>query len=208
MFSVLFFFFSSIYVRIVYFRICWWWIYISFAFSFYLLLIVLVSFRFSFLFTYIIHIIYLSLVYSFSWPAIKEKSRKNKGYSFHILLFIRWFFVLFIILIREISNDSLHRELTAAGDKLVMMDFFSIWFEILNSCCSINHLIFRCGSCKNIVPHIDHLCSQYSNGFFLKVDVEKFNKSYVNIYWFSFCINKYFSRQTWSHLLKEKVVRL
>jgi hypothetical protein len=34
--------------------------------------------------------------------------------------------------VREISNDSLHGELTAAGDKLVMVDFFATWFEISN----------------------------------------------------------------------------
>ena len=30
--------------------------------------------------------------------------------------------------VREISNDSLNGELTAAGDKLVMVDFFATWF--------------------------------------------------------------------------------
>ena len=31
--------------------------------------------------------------------------------------------------VREISNDSLNGELTAAGDKLVLVDFFATWFE-------------------------------------------------------------------------------
>jgi hypothetical protein len=31
--------------------------------------------------------------------------------------------------VREILNDSLNGELTAAGDKLVMVDFFATWFE-------------------------------------------------------------------------------
>jgi hypothetical protein len=34
--------------------------------------------------------------------------------------------------VREISNESLNGELTAAGDKLVMVDFFATWFEIFN----------------------------------------------------------------------------
>ncbi len=32
--------------------------------------------------------------------------------------------------VREISNDSLNTELTSAGDKLVMVDFFATWFEL------------------------------------------------------------------------------
>lgn len=31
--------------------------------------------------------------------------------------------------VREISNDSLNGELTSAGDKLVMVDFFATWFD-------------------------------------------------------------------------------
>jgi thiol:disulfide interchange protein len=31
--------------------------------------------------------------------------------------------------VREISNDSLTGELTSAGDKLVMVDFFATWCE-------------------------------------------------------------------------------
>jgi hypothetical protein len=31
--------------------------------------------------------------------------------------------------VREISNDSLTGELTSAGDKLVMVDFFATWYE-------------------------------------------------------------------------------
>jgi len=34
--------------------------------------------------------------------------------------------------VREISNDSLNGELTAAGDKLVMVDFFATWFELFS----------------------------------------------------------------------------
>ena len=30
--------------------------------------------------------------------------------------------------VREIANDSLNGELTSAGDKLVMVDFFATWF--------------------------------------------------------------------------------
>ena len=32
--------------------------------------------------------------------------------------------------VREISNDNLNTELTSAGDKLVMVDFFATWFEL------------------------------------------------------------------------------
>ncbi|CAF4817198.1 unnamed protein product [Rotaria sp. Silwood1] len=59
--------------------------------------------------------------------------------------------------VREISNDTLNAELTSAGDKLVMVDFFATW----------------CGPCKNIAPYIDQLSSQYPNAVFLKSDVEK-----------------------------------
>ncbi|CAF1087666.1 unnamed protein product [Rotaria sp. Silwood1] len=59
--------------------------------------------------------------------------------------------------VREISNDTLNAELTSAGDKLVMVDFFATW----------------CGPCKNIAPYIDQLSSQYPNAVFLKADVEK-----------------------------------
>jgi hypothetical protein len=31
--------------------------------------------------------------------------------------------------VREIANDSLTGELTSAGDKLVMVDFFATWYE-------------------------------------------------------------------------------
>jgi hypothetical protein len=34
--------------------------------------------------------------------------------------------------VREISNDSLNGELTSAGDKLVMVDFFATWFELFS----------------------------------------------------------------------------
>jgi len=59
--------------------------------------------------------------------------------------------------VREISNDSLDGELTSAGDKLVMVDFFATW----------------CGPCKTIAPFIEQLSSQYPNAIFLKADVEK-----------------------------------
>jgi len=59
--------------------------------------------------------------------------------------------------VREISDDSLNGELTAAGDKLVLVDFFATW----------------CGPCKNIAPHIESLSNQYRNAVFLKADVEK-----------------------------------
>lgn len=59
--------------------------------------------------------------------------------------------------VREINNGCLEGELNAAGDKLVMVDFFATW----------------CGPCKMIAPHIDHLSGQYPNAVFLKADVEK-----------------------------------
>jgi thiol-disulfide isomerase/thioredoxin len=75
--------------------------------------------------------------------------------------------------VREISNDSLNGELTSAGDKLVMVDFFATWF-VLYLLFPINYSNYnRCGPCKNIAPHIEHLSSQYPNAVFLKADVEK-----------------------------------
>jgi hypothetical protein len=134
-----FLFFFFLYVRIVYFWICWWWwIYISFVFSFYLF--VLVSF-FLFLFTYIIHIVYLSLVYSFSWPAIKEKSSKKNdidsiGCPSEVFLFN------FQFLFWEIFNDT---PLTAVVDKLVMSDFVA-----------------------TCVPHINYSSSRYLDAIFFQ----------------------------------------
>jgi thiol:disulfide interchange protein len=42
--------------------------------------------------------------------------------------------------VREISNDALNGELTTAGDKLVMVDFFATWFV----CSSRVRLIVLC----------------------------------------------------------------
>ncbi len=75
--------------------------------------------------------------------------------------------------VREISNDSLNGELTAAGDKLVMVDFFATWFERFSLTLFHLILIFRCGPCKTIAPFIEQLSSQYPNAVFLKADVEK-----------------------------------
>ena len=63
-----------------------------------------------------------------TWPAIK-KARKE-------LLSVSQPFPLSenvlhrsTMPVREITNDSLNGELTTAGDKLVMVDFFATWFE-------------------------------------------------------------------------------
>lgn len=32
--------------------------------------------------------------------------------------------------VKEIANDSLNAELTSAGDKLVMVDFFATWYYL------------------------------------------------------------------------------
>ena len=75
--------------------------------------------------------------------------------------------------VREISNDSLNGELTAAGDKLVLVDFFATWLEWFPLVFCQLIFIFRCGPCKTIAPFIDQLSNQYPNAVFLKADVEK-----------------------------------
>ncbi|CAF1617515.1 unnamed protein product, partial [Didymodactylos carnosus] len=59
--------------------------------------------------------------------------------------------------VKEISEGTLKRELTNAGEKLVLVDFFATW----------------CGPCKMIAPAIDNLSTQHPHSVFLKVDVDK-----------------------------------
>ena len=51
----------------------------------------------------------------------------------------------------------LQSQLSAAGDKLVVIDFFATW----------------CGACKTIAPCFEAMAEEMSNVVFLKVDVEE-----------------------------------
>jgi len=55
------------------------------------------------------------------------------------------------------SHDELLKELSDAGDKLVVVDFFAEW----------------CGPCKVIAPIISELAAEHANVVFLKVDVDE-----------------------------------
>ena len=51
----------------------------------------------------------------------------------------------------------LQSQLSAAGDKLVVIDFFATW----------------CGACKTIAPCFEAMAEDMSNVVFLKVDVDE-----------------------------------
>jgi len=55
------------------------------------------------------------------------------------------------------EKSDLQAQLTQAGGKLVVIDFFATW----------------CGPCKMIAPAIEKMQSEYSDVVFLKVDVDE-----------------------------------
>lgn len=55
------------------------------------------------------------------------------------------------------DNDHFKTELTNAGAKLVVVDFFATW----------------CQPCVNVSPFVDQLSQNYPNAVFLKVDVDQ-----------------------------------
>lgn len=55
------------------------------------------------------------------------------------------------------TQAELNEELSKAGDKLVVLDFFATW----------------CGPCKRMGPIMDSISQQFKNVVFLKVDVDE-----------------------------------
>eukprot|EP00092_Neocalanus_flemingeri_P032964 GFUD01035846.1.p1 GENE.GFUD01035846.1~~GFUD01035846.1.p1 ORF type:complete len:106 (+),score=37.61 GFUD01035846.1:56-373(+) len=55
------------------------------------------------------------------------------------------------------SMDDFNSQLTAAGDKLVVVDFHATW----------------CGPCKMIAPHLQEMSNTMEDVVFLKVDVDE-----------------------------------
>ena len=53
------------------------------------------------------------------------------------------------------DKGDLQRQLSAAGDKLVVIDFFATW----------------CGACKTIAPCFEAMAEEMSNVVFLKLDI-------------------------------------
>eukprot|EP00095_Tigriopus_kingsejongensis_P009072 maker-scaffold742_size103727-snap-gene-0.15 protein:Tk09072 transcript:maker-scaffold742_size103727-snap-gene-0.15-mRNA-1 annotation:"Thioredoxin-2" len=53
--------------------------------------------------------------------------------------------------------DELRSQLAAAGDKLVVIDFYATW----------------CGPCKMIAPQIEEMAGSMAEVVFLKVDVDE-----------------------------------
>ena len=112
---------------------------------------------------------------------------KKKWFSVNIFLFSKVYLVSEPV--REICDNDLNGELSSAGEKLVVVEFFATGFEffILFFLHSINNVIFSCNSSKSIAPHIGHLNAEYLNAPFLKADVEKCMVRFL------FIDNKYYS---------------
>ncbi|TRY67075.1 hypothetical protein TCAL_03457 [Tigriopus californicus] len=61
-------------------------------------------------------------------------------------------------MVQQIADmDELRTQLTNAGDKLVVIDFYATW----------------CGPCKMIAPQIEEMASTMDDVVFLKVDVDE-----------------------------------
>ncbi|GAU91764.1 hypothetical protein RvY_03960 [Ramazzottius varieornatus] len=59
------------------------------------------------------------------------------------------------------SDEQFAPELSNAGEKLVVVDFFAAW----------------CGPCRIVAPHFEALSTQYTNVVFLKVNVEEMTET-------------------------------
>ena len=55
------------------------------------------------------------------------------------------------------GKDALAAAIKAAGDKLIVIDFFATW----------------CGPCRTIAPVIDKMVTEYSDVTFIKIDVDE-----------------------------------
>ena len=68
--------------------------------------------------------------------------------------------------------DDFNNQLTAAGGKLVVVDFHATWwgFKDIKICSYL--FVERCGPCKMVAPHLVEMSKTMEDVVFLKVDVD------------------------------------